>query len=572
MINTVWPGAPLVRACSCALLALSAGLAQANVATKSSTQPLAIAPPAALTSSAMDEVLQEKPVDPVTQIYAASKKTLMWSAYGQPKELAYEALEALQRAPEHGLDPRRYAIDTLYELIQNAQSEQQLIELDRLLTAAVWSFSEDLRIGSAHEKIRKRRERDEAEQARKTYADVDKKALTALTKAIVSEELRSHLDALPPTFTGYKELQSVLDTYTDFHLLGGWDELPADMFIKPGDSHPSMNALRYRLIMTDGLPPEATGSDLYDEQVEQAIVRFQTRHGLAADGEIGPATLKALNVAAAQKIESINLNLARLRQLPKELPEDHIAVNIPEFKLRMFRNAEEALTMGVVVGSRRTPTPAMQDKMRHLVFNPYWYPPHNITVQEILPKLRRDPSYLERTGFELLQGKTVVDAKTVKWKEMPARNFPFRLRQIPGEKNALGAVKFIFPNKKAIYLHDTPSRKLFAERVRAFSHGCIRLEKPTELATALMDWDRGWTEEEVLADITAAKRKLRKFKEKMPIYLLYQTAAIENGVVRFYPDIYGHDRSQTSLPKMAPLVAKTLTSGAHTANQRIATR
>jgi len=145
--------------------------------------------------------------------------------------------------------------------------------------------------------------------------------------------------------------------------------------------------------------------------VQNAIVRFQMRHGLAVDGEIGPATLATLNISNAEKVRRIGLNLARLRQLPNELPEDRISVNIPEFKLRMFLKEQETLNMGVVVGTKRTPTPAMRDKMRHLVFNPYWYPPRGITVKEILPRLRRDPGYLQRSGFELLRGKKVVDAK-----------------------------------------------------------------------------------------------------------------------------------------------------------------
>jgi len=379
---------------------------------------------------------------------------------------------------------------------------------------------------------------------------------------------------LLPTFEGYQQLQAALDQHKDYDLLGGWEALPADMLLEPGDSHPAVIQLRSRLTMTDALPEENLGSDIYDEQVQSAILRFQARHGLAVDGEIGPATLRTLNITSAEKIRLIGLNLARLRQLPTELPEDYISVNIPEFKLRLYRDAEEALNMGVVVGAKKTPTPAMRDKMRHLVFNPYWYPPRGITVKEILPKLRRDPSYLKRSGFELLNGKKVVDANKIDWANVSSRRFPYRVRQVPGKKNALGQVKFIFPNKRAIYLHDTPSRKLFAKRVRAFSHGCVRLEKPQELASALMNWDRGWTKTEVRKDITAKKRKLRKFKEKMDIHLLYQTASVNDGVISFHPDIYGHDHAAKSSPLLAPVVASALPGRQNqpTKNRRIASR
>jgi len=531
----------------------------------------ALSPPTQLTpaklSAPKPTEQPEPPADPVAMIYAASlksmtaeeiagkKSTLLWSNYGAPRELAYEALELLQRAPEHGLDPERYALNALYKLIENNPSEHQLRNFDKLLTASVWSYNEDLRMGAGHEKIRKRSKKS---KLKKKPKKIDGSAVQELANAIVDGTLKSHLEALPPTFDDYKQLQIALDKHNDFNLLGGWDPLPADMLLKPGDTHPAVAALRLRLIMTDGLSEEAFGSDVYDEQLQRAIERFQARHGLAVDGEIGPVTLKTLNISSAEKVRLIGLNLARLRQLPKQLPEDRISVNIPEFKLRMFLKEQETLNMGVVVGTKRTPTPAMRDKVRHLVFNPYWYPPRGITVKEILPRLRRDPGYLERSEFELLRGKKVVDANKINWKEVPARNFPYRLRQIPGEKNALGSVKFIFPNKQAIYLHDTPSRKLFAKRVRAFSHGCVRLEKPQELASALMNWDRGWTDEDVHADISKKKRKLRKFKERIAIHLLYQTASVTEGVITFHPDIYGHDRATKKHALLAPTVAAVL--------------
>ena len=496
---------------------------------------------------------------------------LLWSSHRAPLERAYQALESLQRAPEHGLNPERYAVETLYDLLEVAHTKAQISEFDELLTAAVWSYNEDLRVGAAHEKPKKRSKKA---KLKKSTRKVDLDAVQALASAIENDEIESHLESLPPAFASYAQLQAALDQHNDYHLLGGWDPLPADMFLKPGEEHPAVAQLRNRLILTDGLSEEAISSHVYDEQVQQAIIRFQARHGLAVDGEIGPATLRTLNISSAEKVRLIGLNLARLRQLPKELPEDRISVNIPEFKLRMYLDAEETLDMGVVVGAKKTPTPAMRDKMRHLVFNPYWYPPRGITVNEILPKLRRDPGYLKRSGFELLRGKKVVDATKIDWKNVSAKKFPYRVRQVPGKKNALGRVKFIFPNKRAIYLHDTPSRKLFAKRVRAFSHGCVRLEKPQELASALMNWDRGWTNDKVRADIKAKKRKLRKFKERMAIHLLYQTASVNDGVISFHPDIYGHDKAAKGRALLAPVVAAALPGKKSRAseNRRLAQR
>ena len=333
--------------------------------------------------------------------------------------------------------------------------------------------------------------------------------------------------------------------------MDGWSALPTDLRLQLGDQHTAIPALRQRLVMTDGLAEDANVSTHYDAPLQAAVMRFQARHQLQTDGEIGPATLAQLNVPVEEKIRALQLNLARLRSLPVELPADRIQVNIPEFELRLYRDDVETLNMNVVVGSKRNPTPPMQDRLRHLVFNPYWYPTRNITVNEILPRLKRDPGYLKRSRFELLKrgSKTVVNSQSINWQQVDARKFPYRFRQTPGAKNSLGQVKFIFPNKQSIYLHDTPSRKLFSKRVRAFSHGCVRVEKPTELATELMAWDRGWTKAEVLADIGAAKRKLRKFREKMDIYLLYQTAAIRDCLLYTSPS--PRDQRGSRMPSSA---------------------
>jgi len=491
--------------------------------------------------------------NPVTEIYRHADAPLLWSAFGSPKERAYSAIELLANAGEHGLDPERYATSTLYARIEQISSDAEVAAFDKLLTAAIWSFNEDLRLGDTATK-------KQTKKIIQPDRPVDQNALTALTEAIAEDRLDTHFAGLTPRFSGYKQLQEALATYRDYRLMEGWATLPADMHLKPGDTHTAVPTLRQRLVMTDGLEEEALFSEQFDAPLQAAIVRFQTRHGLQPDGEIGPATLAQLNVSVDDKIRSLRLNLARLRTLPAELPADRIQVNIPEFELRLYRDNAQALNMNVVVGSKRNPTPPMQDRLRHLVFNPYWYPTRKITLNEILPRLKRDPDYLERSQFEMIErgSKTVVSSKSIDWQDVNARKFPYRFRQVPGDKNSLGRVKFIFPNKQHIYLHDTPSRSLFSKRVRAFSHGCVRVEKPKELATELMAWDRGWTKAEVLADIGAAKRKLRKFKQEMDIYLLYQTAAVRDGRVNFFPDIYRHDRNRLTTTTRAPAVAALL--------------
>lgn len=515
------------------------------------------APPATASPSA--------PPDPVSEIYRQADTALLWSAFGLPKEVAFTAINLLSNASEHGLDPERYATATLYESIAQLDTPEALATFDRLLTAAVWSYNEDMRRGvevnkRPKRKRGKRKSKGQISPEEAEKEEAEKQTISALAKAIKQDNLRNHFNALTPRFANYTQLQQALVTYRDYQLMDGWSKLPTDTRLKLGDEHPSVVLLRQRLALTDGLSEDAITSERFDMAVQAAVIRFQARHQLQADGEIGPATLAKLNISVEEKIRRLSLNLARLRALPAQLPGDYIQVNIPEFQLRLVLNHSQALQMGVVVGSKANPTPTMQDRLRHLVFNPYWYPTRKITVNEILPRLKRNPDYLKQSNFEMLErrSKTVLDASEVDWQAIVAREFPYRFRQTPGEKNSLGQVKFIFPNSQSIYLHDTPSKSLFNEPVRAFSHGCVRVEKPTELATHLMAWDRGWTETDVLADIDAAKRKLRKFKQEMDIYLLYQTAAVHGDQVVFFPDIYRHDRRYRNAPIQAPIVAALL--------------
>lgn len=534
----------LVRCFIASVLCFASGQAIATITTPSLT-PTKMTP--AKPAEHPEQIEPEQ--DPVAEIYRHAGATLLWSAFGQPRENAFNAIELLANAGEQGIDPERYATSTLYDLIVNLETPAELLTFDRLLTTAVWTFNEDLRRGHnpAHRK---------AQQP----ARVADAVLSALADAITQDQLAKHLEAHIPRFENYRQLQQTLETYRDYQRLDGWSVLPADMRLKPGDTHSAIPALRQRLAMTDNFQDSSPTSETFDVPLQEAVMHFQSRHQLLVDGHVGPATLARLNVTVEDKIRWVSLNLARLRALPPELPDDHLQVNIPEFELRLFRDNIETLNMGVVVGSRRNPTPPMQDRLRHLVFNPYWYPTRRITVNEILPRLKRDPEYLQRSQFEMLEreSKTVVDSTSMNWQNVNARRFPYRFRQIPGEKNSLGQVKFIFPNRQSIYLHDTPSRDLFKERVRAFSHGCVRVEKPTELATQLMEWDRGWTEAEVLADIDAEKRKLRKFQREMDIYLLYQTVAVRDNRVNFYPDIYRHDRSRGLETPYAPAIAARL--------------
>jgi len=503
------------------------------------------------------------------EVSVKAPKALLWSAYDQPKESAHDLLLVLEQSQQHGLQPQRYAVDELYEALERAAEGSDLRRFDDLFTAALWTYAQDMRDGQAL----LRPDLAPANSDAAAAPDKQSELYQQIQSSLENDNVADFLTSLVPTLPEYEQLQAALERYQELDLLGGWEKLPANTSLKPGDSDEVVLALRTRLAINDenvDLRP-LTDAQVYDASLLAAVERFQARHGLPADGEVGPKTLAALNMSAAEKVRVIEFNLNRLRQLPDELPEDYILVNIPQYELELVRADAQSLRMPVVVGSKRTPTPPMMDKIRHLVFNPYWYPPRGISVGEILPRLKREPEYLEKMGFDVLRGKKVVDASKINWKDYTWRNFPYRFRQRPGKKNSLGRVKFIFPNAHAVYLHDTPQRALFSQPDRARSHGCVRVGRPLELASALMEWDRGWSDQEVHQDLNRAKRKLRKLNERLDIYLMYLTARVDNGELRFLPDIYRHDSPVKTWREPAPAVARYLTPNVPTGSA-VATR
>ena len=258
------------------------------------------------------------------------------------------------------------------------------------------------------------------------------------------------------------------------------------------------------------------------------------------------ATRAELNVSVERRVEQLELNLERWRWLPQDLGRRHIIVNIAAFELEVVEDEAVVLAMRVVVGRPYHNTPVFSDTMRYIVLNPYWEVPRKIAVQEILPRIKRDPSYLAREKLRVFKGWGLeareVDPATVNWSAITPANFPFRLRQDPGPLNALGRVKFVFPNKFNVYLHDTPSRQLFEKTQRDFSHGCIRIQKPIDLAVYLLRQDPRWNRDALLRALDKAVDRSVPLPEPIPIHLLYWTAwADGDGTIQFRPDIYGWD-------------------------------
>lgn len=311
-----------------------------------------------------------------------------------------------------------------------------------------------------------------------------------------------------------------------------------------------MATLRQRLAVTGELDTEAAeGEDAkqYDEALADAVRTFQTRHGLKQDGKLDESTLQALNIPAAERVREIELNLERWRWLPQELGDRHIVVNIPAFQLRAFADGEQVKRMDVIVGKEYNDrdTPIFVDRMQYLVFRPYWNIPHGIATEEILPKAREDEAYLADNDYQIVPS-FAADAEP---REVNSENMDkvaageWQLRQDAGPQNSLGLVKFLFPNDYAVYLHDTPADSLFDKVERDFSHGCIRVHHPAQLADWVLDNQDDWDRERIDEAMNGGERRRVELESPIPVYLLYWTAFANNGdAVQFREDLYGHDQ------------------------------
>ncbi len=304
--------------------------------------------------------------------------------------------------------------------------------------------------------------------------------------------------------------------------------------LRSGNSDPRIPAIRERL----NLP--ALDSSVYDGALLTAVKTFQEGQGLEVDGVIGPATIAALNGGGATSRADILANMERWRWMPSDLGDFNVFVNIPEFRLAIQRNGEEEYTTRVVVGTTKNQTPVFSDNIRHVVVNPYWNVPSSILRGEIAPAVLRNPGYTDSHNMDLLYNGTPVSPWSVDWSQVSTSNFPFRVRQRPGSGNALGQIKFLFPNKHDVYLHDTPSKALFSRSYRAFSHGCVRVQDPMAFADALMANEPNISRASLEAMFGPKERWVNP-ETRIPVHIAYFTLRVgEDGEIRSFGDVYGH--------------------------------
>ena len=448
--------------------------------------------------------------------------------------------EAIRNSYEHGLDPEDYhwhAINELRSRVAAGAGAEEAAEMEILLTDAVVRLAYHASFGKVLPgELDPNWNFDRRLHSPDPVAELGGVlGTTDLTSAI-----RERSNA--PIF--YDRLCEALARYRDIAAEGGWPSIASGPTLKLGMMSERIAPLRLRLQRTGDLADKQTDDpEVFDAALKRAVIAFQNRYGLAPDGAAGPATLATLNVPVEQRIDQIRVNLERIRWVYKELPEDYVIVDIAGFHVYLVQTNEFVWQARAQVGKPYRNTPVFRDSIRYLEFNPTWTVPQTILREDILPRLEHGPSYLDKRNMQILDrnGKP-VDVSTIDWPSVSGGNFPYILRQNPGPDNALGRVKFMFPNKHAVYIHDTPSKSLFARNERMFSSGCIRVERPFELAELLLDDPERWDRQGIQQVLDSRRTQRVNLKEPLPVLILYWTAEADaEGRVHFRNDVYDRD-------------------------------
>jgi murein L,D-transpeptidase YcbB/YkuD len=471
------------------------------------------------------------------RVYEAQAFAPAWRTVAQIDSL----LELILESEREGLVPADYHV----EAVQRARAAFATLEtldpaeradFELILTDSVIRLGYHLRFGKVDPVAL-----DTDWNYSRDLGDGDPVAM--IQGAIAARSMRAFAAEVIPRAPAYLRLKDALARYRQIEADGGWPEIPGGPTLREGMSDPRVPDLIRRLVATGDLAPEVVSSeqDVYTQALVAGVMAFQRRHGLATDGALGAQTRAALNVPVADRIAELRINLERGRWVFNEYERDYILVNVAGFHLDLVRAGRTIWSSRVVVGQPYRRTPVFKAEMRYLVFNPTWTVPPGILRQDILPAQRRDPGYLASRGIDLIDAdNAVVDPASIDW--IGQRSFPYRFVQQPGPSNALGQVKFMFPNPHHVYLHDTPSRDLFDREARAFSSGCIRVENPLELAELLLGgrWDRARIE----ALIATGRSETLFLESPISVMLLYWTAEVDPaGRVLFWPDIYGRDEA-----------------------------
>lgn len=424
-----------------------------------------------------------------------------------------EAVAALEQSTTHGLDPADYRLPAIRAArVGDADSAARV---DLLVTSSLLELALDLRYGRVPASAFPR---DSLRSRPLTGPD----PVADLEQAVDTGRLGEWLASLEPQTPFYDRLRQALAEYRRLADAGGWPLVETGPSLKPGDRDPRLAVLRERLAVTGDLPKTgaAAATELYDDATVEGVKAFQARHGLDPDGVLGKQTVAAMRVTAPARVDQIRATLERARWFLRDLPERYVMVNAAGFRVLLIEDGQVKWRARAIVGRPLTSTPMFRAEMRSVLLNPTWTVPTSIVRGEFLPEIRKDPHYLARKHISVVDGQYV---------------------QAAGKDNALGRIKLNLPNPHSVYLHDTPSRSLFSSTTRAFSHGCVRVENPVQLAALALD-DPQWSLEALEAEIDKGKTRSIALKKPLTVFVLYWSAtAAREGRVEFFPDLYGRD-------------------------------
>jgi murein L,D-transpeptidase YcbB/YkuD len=457
-----------------------------------------------------------------------------------------DLFRAIRDSEADGLEPRDYHLASLERLRRDVETTSPpppalLADFDILLTDALVRLLYHLMFG----KVDPERLDPHWNMARMVSVSEPILIVQRLESVLDTPSLFQTLEREKPQHPFYTGLQMALASYRAIKAAGGWPRLPPGPTLKVGMQDPRVPLLRRRLSITGDLSAAASDTSwFFDSTLQSALKSFQRRHGIAADGSLGPETLAALNVPVEERIQQLRINLERARWVLHNLGNTFIVVNVAAYHAYYLKDGHLLWQGRTMVGKPYRQTPMFKADMTYLVFNPNWTVPPTILAQDYLPALRQDPSYLDRKGLKVVdRAGRAVNPMHIDWSQYSPRHSPYLLRQDPGPKNALGRVKFMFPNDHAVYLHDTPSQALFNRTERAFSSGCIRVENALELARLLLNDEPAWNQQAIDRVLSLGKTRNVMLQEPIPVLLLYWTAWVAtDGLVNFRHDLYARDK------------------------------
>lgn len=460
----------------------------------------------------------------------------VWIESGSFTKDAHVLFEELDASTAHGLEPGFYGVEHLRTAASEAASADDLARLDLDMSAAFLDYATDLAAGRSTE--------DDG-----ILAD-------SLMRLLSDTSVDVILTGLAPQHEAYTGLQKELERYRKIVAEGGWPNVPDMDVLEPGDTSVAVVAIAERLVAGRFID-ESDMDSIYTDRIATAVRAFQDANGLDQDSLYGPNTRAIMNISAEERVEDIRINLERWRQLSYDAEARHVIVNVPEFRLKAIGGDGSVASMKVIVGGTfdGRGTPAFVDRMEYVVFGPYWNIPATIAKEEIMPQARGDDNYLSSNNFEIVED-WGPDAEVL---EPTSDNLTkveagvLKVRQAPGAGNALGRVKFMFPNQYSVYLHDTSARNLFDATRRDFSHGCIRVEKPVDLAMFVLSEDPEWTESRIRSAMTDGQHETVSIEAAVDVYIVYLTATVdENGRAVFFEDLYDRDARLEQLLSSIP--------------------